>query len=334
MEVMCRDGLLANPLPCAVAPDTTAAGLLRAVCELFGRAEEDMALEVDGVVVCVSGGGQDVEVSSLGLHADSSVVLCRSRERLWELLAQKRVNPRGLPAWVWDDAVAMVEVGRRYGIRNASERMRDTEAVVIASLSAVGLDPAGHAMRPLAYASERLQDTESVVLEAVSKSWGALLCASMRLKDTASVVITAVRHHADAFEYASERLQDDESVVVEAAKSGAAAFEFASARLRDKEPVVLAAAKSDADAVKYASARLWDSEHFVAEALKVRPFETFNLASERIRDTEAIAALAVKHSPSVLRYASDRLRDTEAFVLQAVRRHGSALEGASDRLRD
>ena len=75
MEVMCHAPWDADPLPYEVAMDATAAQVLRDVCALFGREGEDKALKVDGVVVCVSGGGDDIEIGSLGLHANSSIVL-------------------------------------------------------------------------------------------------------------------------------------------------------------------------------------------------------------------------------------------------------------------
>ena len=90
MEVVCHAELATDPLPYEVSPDATAAQVLRDVCALFGREEdEDTALEVDGVVGCVSGGGEDVAVGSLGLHADhadSRVVVKRSRERVLALV--------------------------------------------------------------------------------------------------------------------------------------------------------------------------------------------------------------------------------------------------------
>ena len=81
MEVLCHAEFATDPLPYEVSPDATAAQVLHDACVLFGRVEdEDMALEVDGVKVCVSGGGEDVEVGSLGLHADSRVVVKQSGE--------------------------------------------------------------------------------------------------------------------------------------------------------------------------------------------------------------------------------------------------------------
>ena len=42
--------LVGDPLPLEVSADATAAEVLRDACALFGRAEEDTALEVGGVV--------------------------------------------------------------------------------------------------------------------------------------------------------------------------------------------------------------------------------------------------------------------------------------------
>ena len=50
MEVICHAEFATDPLPYEVSPDATAAQVLRDVCALFGRVEdEDTALEVDGV---------------------------------------------------------------------------------------------------------------------------------------------------------------------------------------------------------------------------------------------------------------------------------------------
>ena len=79
MEVLCRDDLSGATRVLEVTCET-ASQLLTEVCELFGREEEDTALEVDGEEVWVSGwDAAEVAVSSLSLHG---VVLRRSLESL------------------------------------------------------------------------------------------------------------------------------------------------------------------------------------------------------------------------------------------------------------
>eukprot|EP00754_Rhynchopus_humris_P033599 Rhum_TRINITY_DN15473_c3_g1::Rhum_TRINITY_DN15473_c3_g1_i2::g.158340::m.158340 len=79
MEILCRDGVSGATEVLEVKCET-ASQLLTEVCELFGREEEDMALEVDGEEVWVSGwDAAEVAVSSLSLR---DVVLRRSLESL------------------------------------------------------------------------------------------------------------------------------------------------------------------------------------------------------------------------------------------------------------
>ena len=225
MEVMCRDELVTDAVPCSVDPDATAAQVLHDVCVLFGRPEEDAALEVDGVVACVSGGGEDVEVGSLGLHADSSVVVRRSRDRVVALF-RAGVDYDVLPAWVWDDERVMAEAVKCdwRALLWASARIQDAEAVVGEAVKQCGL--------ALVHASERVQGLELVVVAAVTCHGAALEFASEAFQDTESVVAAAVTSDGTALEYASERLQDTESVVAEAVKQSAHAIEYASDRLQ------------------------------------------------------------------------------------------------------
>ena len=83
----------------------TASQLLTEVCELFGREEEDTALEVDGEEVWVSGwDAAEVAVSSLSLHGVVLrrslgtvcviVISSRSRRQLW---IGAGVHTRSLP---------------------------------------------------------------------------------------------------------------------------------------------------------------------------------------------------------------------------------------------
>ena len=91
MEAVFRDEVSGKQAAREVSETATAAELLQEACTLFGREELDSALEVDGVVVCtgVVGGvsGGEASVGSLGVHSDSRVVLCRSRDRLLACVA-------------------------------------------------------------------------------------------------------------------------------------------------------------------------------------------------------------------------------------------------------
>ena len=60
----------------------------------------------------------------------------------------------------------------------------------------------------------------------------------------------------------------------------------------------------------------------------------FGHASERLRDSEELATVAVAKSHHALQWASQRLRDSEALAKVAVSHNGLALQYASERLRD
>ena len=106
MEVMCRDELVGDPLPLEVSADATAAELLRDACALFGREEMDMALEVGGVVW--EAGSGDVSAGSLGLEADSTVVLRRDRAGVLAIVKQWQhaTGRRVVPDWAWSDEIS------------------------------------------------------------------------------------------------------------------------------------------------------------------------------------------------------------------------------------
>ena len=88
---MIRDDVSGKRVRHEVSETATAGELLQEACRLFGREELDSALEVDGAVVCtgVVGGvsGGEASVGSLGVHSDSSLVLCRSRGRVLAVVA-------------------------------------------------------------------------------------------------------------------------------------------------------------------------------------------------------------------------------------------------------
>eukprot|EP00754_Rhynchopus_humris_P031940 Rhum_TRINITY_DN15368_c0_g2::Rhum_TRINITY_DN15368_c0_g2_i1::g.152866::m.152866 len=249
MEVMCRSELVAEPLPYVVSPDATVADVLRDVCALFGREEKDAALEVDGVEVCASDEKEDVEVGSLGLHADSSVVLRLCRKRVLALVQAGTEVEEGelcgdefpshlrdaLPAWVWDDETVMAAAAARsaFVLVYASVAMRDSESVVMSAVKKQAC--------VFKHASRRLRDTDSIVAEAVSHDGYALKYASIRLKDSESIVTAALETSGQILIYAGEKMQDTESVVLNAVCRDAAALQYASDRLRDTVSVFLPA---------------------------------------------------------------------------------------------
>ena len=250
MEVMCRDELVPDPLPLEVSADATAAEVLRDACALFGRAEEDTALEVGGVVWEADNG--DVSASRLGLEADSTVVLRRGRVTALAIAQQWRLDmdPRSLPDWVWADDIVVLAAVSRCGsaLSYANAALRNNERVVGA---AVVQETAA-----LKYASSRLRGNETFVRQMVRQHWQALLYATAALWDADSVIAAAVRQSGTALRFSSERLRANEEIVLEAVRQNGVALEYASAALQDNEAVVDAAVEQTRTALKYASGRL------------------------------------------------------------------------------
>ena len=210
---MIRDDVSGKRVRHEVSETATAGELLQEACTRFGREELDSALEVDGAVVCtgVVGGvsGGEASVGSLGVHSDSSLVLCRSRDRVLAEVAgwdkQGCFHKDSLPVWAWDDAVvvlaAVVQNGRAF-------EYADRE-VVLAAVAAKGWS--------LQYAGESLRADREVVMAAVTSDTRALQYASDSLKADREVVMTAVAnpsgfskgHYGYALEHASDSLKAD-----------------------------------------------------------------------------------------------------------------------------
>eukprot|EP00754_Rhynchopus_humris_P031985 Rhum_TRINITY_DN15373_c1_g3::Rhum_TRINITY_DN15373_c1_g3_i1::g.153063::m.153063 len=151
MEVMCHAELVPDPLPYKVPLVATAAQVLEGVCELFGRDDEDMALEVDGEVMYVWGDGEHVGVGSLGLHTNSNVVLKRCRERALALVAEERDFVDVVPEWAWDDLIVVCTMVEKRGavLEFVSATLRNDASVVTRALKKDGwaLEFASDALR-------------------------------------------------------------------------------------------------------------------------------------------------------------------------------------------
>ena len=222
MEAVFRDDVSGKEASHEVSETATAGELLQEACRLFGREELDSALEVDGAVVCtgVVGGvsGGEASVGSLGVHSDSRLVLCRSRDRVlaevagwdcWDELNMS-IAEECLPAWAWDDEVVV--------------------------LAAVRLDD-----NAFKYASERLRHSDSFVRDAVAQNGYVLEYASAALRAEKEVVMTAVKDHGDSLQYASDRLRADKEVVLAAVAESGSSLKFVSDELQADSEVMAAA---------------------------------------------------------------------------------------------
>ena len=281
MEVLCRAEWAADPLPYEVAPNATAGRLLHDVCALFGREEEDAALEVDGVVAYVWG-GDDVEAGSLGLHADSSVVVKRSRERVLEKIAKTDschlyFKPDwAMPEWVWDDLITMTALVKNDG-------------------------------RTLAFASERLKNTPSVVLEAIKRNGGALQHASSEMRNTPHVVLESIKKDAFSLAHASDVMKNTADIVLQAVKENGYYLNFASDELKDTAALVLAAVHLKGEALQHASNDLRNTPAIVRAAVE-QDGHALEYASAEMRNMPDIVMAAVQRSPGARKHASDEMK--------------------------
>ena len=219
MEAVFRDDVSGEKATYEVSETATAAELLQEVCRLFGREELDSALEVDGAVVCtgVVGGvsGGEASVGSLGVHSDSRLVLCRSRDRVLARVAKwKRLHgyftKDRLPEWAWDD-----------------------EEVVFAAV--VATDQA------FDFVSNRLRNSDSFMRAAAARDGRMLCCASAELRAEKRVVMAAVATYGHSLRFASDALKDDREVVLAAIANYRYAILLASKRLRADKELGLAA---------------------------------------------------------------------------------------------
>eukprot|EP00754_Rhynchopus_humris_P033605 Rhum_TRINITY_DN15473_c3_g2::Rhum_TRINITY_DN15473_c3_g2_i4::g.158362::m.158362 len=199
MNINCRDDLRGDTEVLELRGDETASQLLTRVCELFGREEEDTALEMDGEVVWVSGwDAADVAVSSLSLH---DVVLRRSLERVL-LLAQHQSRP-DLPAWAWKERSVVLEAvkadaGKRSLLLAHQDLLDDREFMFAALAIRASV---------LELASPRLRDDREFALAACIANNVGLLNVSSRLRDDEDFVREVVKHHPESLFFASERLR-------------------------------------------------------------------------------------------------------------------------------
>ena len=203
MDLQCQDAL-SDARECLEmgAETKTASQLLTQVCELFGRAEEDAALEVAGEVVWVACWvTQEVPVSSLPLPY-SDVVLQRSLERVLSLARERHVTRRSdLPSWAWEERSVVLQAVRTEGraLEHAGDFRNDRE-VVLAAVRQTG--------SALQYADDSLRNDREFVLAAVQINGWALRCAG-DFRNDRGVVLAAVRQTGYALQYAGDTFRSD-----------------------------------------------------------------------------------------------------------------------------
>ena len=255
VEISCLDELSGRTQSLELRCETTSQ-LLTHVCVLFGRAEEDMALEAAGEVVWAAGWSRaHVAVSGLSL---GDVVLRRSLERALAVAAGGEHDT--LPAWAWAERSVVREAVREKcsSLQKASADLRNDREVA--------LEAVRHSGDALQYTGECCRHDRAVVLEAVKQSGDALQYADAKCRHDREVILEAVRHSGSALQYAGEKLCADRDLVLAAVKLSSDALQYACERLRSDPELVAAAeaprrAAGDADpATDASSLRSSDAE--------------------------------------------------------------------------
>ena len=265
MDLQCQDAL-SDARECLEmgAETKTASQLLTQVCELFGRAEEDAALEVAGEVVWVACWvTQEVPVSSLPLPY-SDVVLQRSLERVLSLARERHVTRRSdLPSWAWEERSVVLQAVLTEGraLEHASDFRNDRE-VVLAAVRQTGW--------VLKYADESLRNDREVVLAAVKKDACALEYAG-DFRNDREVVLVAVHHsHGRALQYADDTLRSDREVVLEAVRlSRGLALPYADETLRSDREFVREAVRLSSWGAQFADDTLKNARELLRAATAV-----------------------------------------------------------------
>ena len=293
MEAVFRDDVSGKEASHEVSETATAGELLQEACTLFGREVLDSALEVDGAVVCtgVVGGvsGGEASVGSLGVHSGSSLVLCRSRDRVLAVVAgwDRWVDGEdSLPVWAWDDEVVALAVAladaRAFNF--VSERLKTSDSFMRDAVARDG--------GVLKYASVEIRADRQLVLAAVTHTGSAMRSASEELKCDKDFVLPVVTRNGDSFMFVSSALKADKQVVMAAVAQNGCYLEFASKQLKADKQVVLVAVAEDGHSLTYASKQLKADKQVVLTAV-TRYGNALRFASEELRaDDEVVAAAA------------------------------------------
>ena len=305
---MIRDDVSGKEASHEVSETATAGELLQEACRLFGREELDSALEVDGAVVCtgVVGGvsGGEASVGSLGVHSDSSLVLCRSRDRVLAVVAGwdcwRKARSDGLPEWALDD-----------------------EVVALAAVAAETL--------AFEFVSERLRNSDSFMRDAVERNGGVLYFANVELRADRQLVLDAVATSCLAMGYASDELKADKDFVLAAVAINWTSIQFAETFRADKQ-VVLAAIAIHSSALEFASDELKDDKELVL-AVVANDGSLLHYASEALKADKELVQIAVAQDGWALEYASKELKADKHVVLTAVAQVAGALLFASGELK-
>eukprot|EP00754_Rhynchopus_humris_P019654 Rhum_TRINITY_DN14648_c5_g1::Rhum_TRINITY_DN14648_c5_g1_i1::g.107566::m.107566 len=307
MEITCHDGLSGRSEVVEVSSET-ASQLLTQVCALFGRTEEDAALEVDGEVVWV--GGQcapEVPLRSLSL---GRVVLRRGLERVLSM-ARDWEQHDDMPWWAWEERVVVMEAVRSHpsSLEHAGAWRNDRE-IVLEAVKRNG--------RSLAHAGHCLRSDREVVITAV-RQCGAALEYTDDFRNDRALVLEAVRQSWTAFEFADD-FRNDREVALEAVKQCGFSMVYADESLRTDRAFVLEAARHTGSVLEYVAV----NRALVLEA--VRQAGTAFWFTGDFRDDREVALEAVKQCASSFEFAGEGLRRDRTFVLEAVRLSGGALE--------
>lgn len=141
--------------------------------------------------------------------------------------------------------------------------------------------------------------------------------------------------------YVSAELWTDKSFVLEVVKRWPLAFLLASPTVQSSREILdfifskLEEVEGASDPLPHTTPdEFWCNRAFVIEAVRRGWPETFDLASEEIKNDKGVVIEVVRASGVALEYASQELRADRDVVLEAVRENGAALKFASRAFRN
>jgi len=115
--------------------------------------------------------------------------------------------------------------------------------------------------RALKYASERLKDSEAIVMAAIRNDALVLKYASDRLRATFKIVMTAISIDGLALKFASAELQKNDEIIFEALAQDGRAFEFLPSEIKSDESYMLAALEENGLNLIYSPIKARTSMH-------------------------------------------------------------------------
>lgn len=264
------------------------------------RADKEVALEA------VRGSGENIKFISPELQADREVVIEALRKGGFSCAVLDYASPE----LKGDKEVVQMAISRNpLWLAYASDELRDDGEIVLAAVTRNG--------NALKYASPRLQGDKDIVLTAIKKDPKAFIYASLELRGDKEIAISAALADRDTSSWhpiaksISPELQNDPEIMLQLAQKNNIALQFCSPELRSNKSFVRAAldilAKSESRGITGFTYESRDNTNgFI------------RIISDKLRADKNIMSIAIKISPSCLKYASDELRNDLDIIKLAI----------------